>query len=62
MLDEIKKQIIKLLPAELMVKPDDLVVPPDTKMGDLSLACFGLAKIGEKLAEVAKRNPIEIRN
>lgn len=44
MLAEIKKQIAALLPAELGVAAGDLVIPPEKKMGDLSLPCFGLAK------------------
>ncbi len=63
MLDEIKKQIIKLLPADLEIKPEDLVVPPDAKMGDLSLPCFGLAKkSGKNPAEVAHELELGIRN
>lgn len=50
---EIKKQVIKSLPVEWDIKPHDLVVPPDSKMGDLSLACFGLAKKLDK-------SPVEV--
>jgi len=55
MLIEIKKQIIAAMPGEWVVKIEDLVVPPEKKMGDLCLACFGLAKtLSKNPAEMAK--------
>ncbi len=55
MLEQIKKQIIKMLPPDLGVQEVDLVIPPDSKMGDLSLPCFDLAKkLCKNPAEVAK--------
>lgn len=55
MLIEIKKQIIAALPRELGVRVEDLITPPDKKMGDLTLACFGLAKkMGKNPVEAAK--------
>ena len=40
MLREIKKQIIEAMPDEWGIKAEDLIVPPEAKMGDLSLVCF----------------------
>lgn len=55
MLDQIKKQIIANLPKELALKTEDFVIPPDSKMGDLSLLCFNLAKkLGKNPSEIAK--------
>ena len=55
MLREIKKQIIEAMPDEWGIKAEDLIVPPEAKMGDLSLVCFDLAKkIGKNPAEAAK--------
>jgi arginyl-tRNA synthetase len=37
------------------VEPSDLVVPPDSKLGDLAFGCFKLAKsMGKSPAEIAK--------
>ncbi len=55
-LEKIKQQIVDAINQVLgqnLVKAIDLVFPPDTKMGDLSLACFGLAK-------ELKKSPVEI--
>jgi len=53
-LNKIKKEIIKLLvAAKVKVDIDDIVTPPDEKMGDFSFACFGTAK---KL----KKDPAEL--
>lgn len=55
MLEEVKKQIIAALPGEWAVGVEDLTIPPDRKMGDLTLACFSLAKkMGKNPAEVAR--------
>jgi arginyl-tRNA synthetase len=55
MLDEIKKQIIEFIrkATEVEISTDELVIPPDDKFGNLSLACFGLAKI-------LKQSPVEV--
>lgn len=58
MLEDAKKQIIELIrrATEVEISPDELKAPPDQKFGDLSLACFGLAKIlGKNPVEVAKK-------
>jgi len=45
-LNKIKKEIIKLLvAAKVKVDIDDIVTPPDEKMGDFSFACFGTKKL-----------------
>lgn len=58
MLENIKQQIIELVrrATEVEISADELRMPPDPKMGDLSLACFGLAKIlGQSPVETAKK-------
>ena len=58
MLENIKQQIIELVrrATEVEISLDELKTPPDPKMGDLSLACFGLAKILKQAPnEVAKK-------
>ena len=51
LLEKIKQQIVKAINQVLgkdLVKESDFVSPPDAKMGDLSLACFGLAREQKK--------------
>lgn len=44
------------------INAGDLVFPPDAKMGDISLPCFGLAKeLGRNPAEVAKELETEVK-
>ena len=56
-LEKIKKQIVDHVNGiygEETVKISDLVYPPDRRLGDLSLACFGLAKaLGKNPNEAA---------
>jgi len=56
-LEKAKQQIVKkinlVLDDKTMIKESDLVFPPDSKMGDLSLPCFDLAK-------ELKKTPVEI--
>jgi len=65
-LEKIKQQIVKAINQALgkdLVKESDLVFPPDVKMGDLSLACFGLASSFAKASEdkkELKKTPAEI--
>lgn len=48
-LNKIKREIIKLLAiAKVKADIDDIVTPPDKKMGDFSFACFGPAKKQKK--------------
>jgi len=57
-LEDVKQQIIELIrkTTEVEISPDELKAPPDSKFGDLSLACFGLAKTFTRSAEeVAKK-------
>lgn len=57
MLESAKEQIIELIrqTTKTEINTDELRIPPDQKMGDLSFACFGLAKIlGKNQIEVAK--------
>ncbi len=50
---EIAKRLSAL--TETAVEPSDLVVPPDSKLGDLAFGCFKLAKaMGKSPAEIAK--------
>ena len=54
-LKKIKNQIITEINEIIkkdIIKTSDLTTPPDSKMGDLSLACFDIAKILQK-------NPVE---
>jgi arginyl-tRNA synthetase len=55
MLDQIKQKIIELIrkATEVEITAAELVIPPEEKFGDLSLACFGLAKI-------LKQSPVEV--
>lgn len=65
MLEEIKQQIFKNFPIGWDLKPEDFILPPDSKMGDLSLPCFGLAKkVNKNPAEVAKEilSQIKVEN
>ena len=41
---EIVKQVNQALDRKVAIKEADLVFPPDSKMGDISLPCFGLSK------------------
>jgi len=50
-LEEIKKNIVKKINKALggeQIQVSDLVYPPDSRMGDLSLACFDIAKSSKK--------------
>lgn len=50
---EIAKRLSEL--TDSTIEPGDLVVPPDTKLGDLAFGCFKLAKsMGKSPAEIAK--------
>ncbi|MBU0597253.1 arginine--tRNA ligase, partial [Patescibacteria group bacterium] len=65
MLTEIKKQITEVLKSAGVKGEIELITPPDPKMGDLSFACFGLAKDkGGNPKEVAEeiKNKLETRN
>src|SRR3989338_10213329 len=65
MILEIKKQIKNLLQEAGVEVEIDLVYPPKAEMGDLSLACFSLAKqTGKSPAEIAEeiKEKLEIRN
>lgn len=64
-LDKIKKRITAIINEILskkIVKSDDLTQPPQPDFGDLSLACFSLAKeLGQTPVEIAKQLVSEIR-
>ncbi|QQR61029.1 arginine--tRNA ligase [Candidatus Uhrbacteria bacterium] len=50
---EIAKRLSAL--TDSTIEPGDLVVPPDSKLGDLAFGCFKLAKsMGKSPAEIAK--------
>ncbi len=65
-LEKIKLNIVKEINRKLnkdLIKPEDLVSPPNLEMGDLSLACFALAKnTGKNPAELASFLASELKD
>jgi arginyl-tRNA synthetase len=64
-LNKIKEQIVIIINEALgkeIVKSDDLTQPPQSDFGDLSLACFSLAKkLGQTPIAIAERLVNEVR-
>lgn len=60
MLARYKAKIAELIPAE--VTAEDIVIPPDTTLGDLAFPCFALAKAeGKNPADIAEGLANEIK-
>jgi arginyl-tRNA synthetase len=65
-MDEFKKEIVKLVSKKYPISDSMLEIPPDQKLGDFALPCFGLAKeakkdpkkIAEEIAEEAKESEL----
>jgi arginyl-tRNA synthetase len=61
--EKIAKEVNQALAKKASINAGDLVFPPDAKMGDVSLPCFGLAKeLGRNPAEVAKELETKVKD